>query len=68
MGVFEMTLKIRLAAIFFSVLCVFIWDQALAGPFYPKDMSGKKHGWFYNKPNVSLKQYDADLKYCHGLA
>lgn len=61
-------MKTGFISIGFAAFSLFVSNQAFAGPFTPKEMSGKDRGWFFNKPNVSLDQYDADLEYCHRLA
>jgi len=61
-------MKTRLVAIGLTVLSLLAQTQASAYPFLPKEMSGKKQGWFFNKINVSISDYNADLSYCNGLA
>jgi|GEM_PF-4810545 len=61
-------MKSAITAIGFTAFGLMVYNQAIAGPFLPQEMSGKSRGWFFNKPNISLDEYDSDLEYCHGLA
>ena len=61
-------MKTGFVSIGFTALGLFVCNQAFAGPFTPKEMNGKDRGWFFNKPKVSLEQFDSDIEYCHGLA